>query len=417
MEYVAALDLGASKMLAAAAGMSDRSELLAWESVHPENAIRRGLIINRDRTAMKLTSLIGKINVKLQPKLKKIYVGIGGQSLHTKEIIIRKELHGQEVSPAVTNEIENECAAYADDSFAVFDYLLPEYYIDGRLELHHEGAKGERLEARCLLILGNLSLKNDVETIVDKANLEIAAIKIAPLATADALLTNKEKESGCALVEMGASLTYLSIYKNKVLRYLRTIPLGGHAITNDIVAVLNKTETEAEDLKKKGGRAGTEQDNEELDRIIEARAEEMVANVVEQIKQSGYESSVNTIVMTGGASQLSNLDQLLEQKSGKVVRRITDRPELSCILGLLKAGNKNCAKELPPAPPVSVEPSTPPVTDLFGDPVVQKPSHKGNTKEQKSKSPKQGEGLFRKMIQKGTTFLFNESETNVENNS
>ena len=339
-EYVAALDLGASKMRVATASMKIRSETSNYQFIHPEGTIRRGLIVNRDRAAEKLRILTGKI-----PQLKKIYVGVGGQALHSKEIIIRKELRGEEVSQTVINEIENECAAYSDPSFALFEYLSPEYVIDGRPELYPEGAKGEILEAKCLMILGHPSLKNDIEILASKANLEIATIEVAPRATAEAVLTAKEKESGCALVEWGASLTYLSIYKDGVLRYLVTIPLGGNAITHDISTVLNLSEAGAENLKKNEGNALASNDDNPLHQVIEARAIEIIANIVHQIEQSGYETSVNAIVMTGGSSLLQNLDHLLEQKSGKTVRRITDNPEQSCIRGLLKIGKENCAGE------------------------------------------------------------------------
>lgn len=79
--------------------------------------------------------------------------------------------------------------------------------------------------------------------------IDIAEQLIAPLVTANAVLTESERRSGCALVDFGADTTTISVYKNNILRFLTVLPLGGNSITRDITT-LQMEEEEAERLKK-----------------------------------------------------------------------------------------------------------------------------------------------------------------------
>lgn len=132
---------------------------------------------------------------------------------------------------------------------------------------------------------------------------------ISPLVTADAVLTESERRSGCALIDFGADTSTISIYKNNILRFLTVLPLGGNSITHDLVS-LQMEEEEAERLKIRYGNAFYEEEEGEepatcqledgnrtielgkLNNIIEARTEEIIANVWNQIQLSGYDDKL-----------------------------------------------------------------------------------------------------------------------------
>ena len=167
-----------------------------------------------------------------------------------------------------------------------------------------------------------------------RQKIDIADQLIAPLVTANAVLTESERRSGCALIDFGADTTTISVYKNNILRFLTVLPLGGNSITRDITT-LQMEEEEAERLKKAYGDALYEEDPEQeeeatckleddnriikvadLNNIIEARAEEIVANVWNQIQLSGYEDKLLAgLILTGGAANLKNLDETLRKRS------------------------------------------------------------------------------------------------------
>ena len=209
------------------------------------------------------------------------------------------------------------------------------------------------------------------------AGLEVQEVFISPLCEANALLTANEKRSGCALVDMGADTTTVSVYSNNILRHLCVIPLGGSNVTSDITSLKVEAE-EAEELKKKYGTAyrsdsedrtgekinlsfNRTEDEEKLQEIVEARYEEIIANVCHHI--SAYKDKMlSGIIVTGGAARIPDLkDAFARQTGGDLNIRIVkglpenlnvsfgvqtgDPDRLNTLYGLLLAGKENCVGE------------------------------------------------------------------------
>ncbi|MDR0866727.1 MAG: cell division protein FtsA, partial [Candidatus Symbiothrix sp.] len=303
-QLIAALDLGTSKMIAMVArkqyggGLS----ILHTEKEKPENNnIKRGYIHNINVTSAKISGLIRKLNFKLKENsLEKIYVGIGGQSLRTEQFCVKKPVEGGVVTKEIIDGLKAEADFYVPEFAKTLKVLEPEYYLDGALETHPEGINASEIEVRFLLIVGMSTLQKLVEKVILDSKINAADFFISPLATAEAVLTKEEKELGCALVEWGAGITYVSVYKGGALKYLITIPIGGSAISKDIRS-LNVSEEEAEKLKSEYGSAilnpnenrtikiaeNTDSPREvkiaNLNEIIEARADEIIANIIAQI--------------------------------------------------------------------------------------------------------------------------------------
>ena len=159
------------------------------------------------------------------------------------------------------------------------------------------GVAGKRITGNFLNIVARASLKKNLEHSFEQAKVEIADLLIAPIALANAVLTESEMRSGCALVDFGADTTTVSVYKNNILRFLSVLPLGGNNITRDITA-LQMEEAEAEQLKLKYGDMLYEEEETEtpavctledgrsielnvLNDIIDARAEEILCQCME----------------------------------------------------------------------------------------------------------------------------------------
>jgi cell division protein FtsA len=428
-EYIAALDLGTSKMLAMVARKNEDGVLsvLGSEKMKPDDCIRRGYIYDTETASRKVSVLVSKLSGKLDAGIKKVYVGIGGQSLRTEYYTVKKEVKGGIIDDEIINFLSNECLNYQPELAEILDMdtVPPEYFLDGRPEENPVGISCQAIEAKFLLILGRPSLKICLEkSIEDKARIEIAGYFISPLATAEAVLSGREKKLGCALVELGAGVTYLSIYKNGFLKYLATIPLGGSVITKDI-SDKGLTEPEAEELKITRGSVWAESGDEQLNYIIEARANEIVANVIEQIRLSGYESALpEGVIITGGGALLKNMEEFIHHKTGKPARlavvkkslvnwedsvsALIENPANACIFGLLSMGNENCAKEIKiPVPPVVIP--VPPVDE--SDRVKEEEVRKKKKKE-KEKRPKTS--LLDKM--KGYAKNLFDDENEDENN-
>jgi cell division protein FtsA len=373
-QYMVAIDPGTSKIIAMIARKepSGKISILRTEKVNSENCIRRGCVYNVDATAEKMTFLIRQLNEnyakpKFHTSIERVYVSIGGQSLHTERYSIRKQVENGIIDQPLLNKIREEIEQYKPELYEVLEILPPEYYVDGQLNASPRGTTASAIEARYqLIVVSSPNLKTLIRRAIPE-NIEIAGYVVTPLATAAAVLEKKEKELGCALVELGCGVTYVSIYKSGILRYLATIPLGGLAITKDI-RCLNVSEEEAEKLKENHGSAildpqdmrkitideghstAREIEIRNLNAIIEARVDEILENVIHQIQESGYGDVLGSgIVITGGGATLRYLEESFRNKANKNLRLAypavsgANQPaEHATIIGLLTLAKEHC---------------------------------------------------------------------------
>lgn len=447
-EYIAVLDLGTSKILGMVASKSPQGilNILATEKVDSSNCIRRGYVYNMHEAVIKVSMVIDRLNEKLDNPIEMVYVGIGGQSIHSHIHTVKRSVSGTNVRPDLIDLLLQECKVFRPDFTDVLDIVSPEYYLDGRLEPNPVGVICESIEAKYQLILGKSSLKSNLEKCIAKTmKVKLAGFFISPLATAEAVLTQTNKELGCALVEFGAGITSVSVYKRGFLHYLVTIPLGGDVITKDICD-MNVLESEAEILKKEGVLLDREIDESKLETIIVSRCEEIVDNVIEQIKQSGYYDELGQgIIVTGGAAAMSDFSIKLIEKTGMDVRTAMTKkslintmleeandPSCATAIGLLALGTENCAKI-----PVIVEEKIPVVeqpiveqpvvkpgveVDIFGNPIEPNKKEPGTRRKPVENADNNGHkksGFFSKVrqgLEKTKNTLFSDDEYDDNNN-
>ena len=225
-------------------------------------------------------------------------------------------------------------------------HVLPqEYKVDGQAEIKEPiGMYGGRLEANFHVVVGQVSSIKNIGRCIKSAGLKMGDITLEPLASADAVLSNEEKEAGVALIDIGGGTTDLAIFKDDIIRHTAVIPFGGNVITEDIKEGCSIIEKQAELLKIKFGSAwpGENKDNEivsipglrgrepkeislkTLSKIINARVVEIIEQVFVEIKNYGHSDQKNKliagIVLTGGGSQLNHLKQLVEYITGMDTR-------------------------------------------------------------------------------------------------
>ena len=377
-EFIAAIELGSSKVTGIAGRKnSDGSmQVLAYAKEDSSSFIRKGIIYNLDKTAQSLTSIINKLEGDLKNSIAKVYVGIGGQSLRTVRNVVSRDLNEETIiSQELVDAICDENLEIPLVDMDILDVAPQEYKIGNNLQADPVGVAGSHIEGRFLNIVARASIKKNLERCFEQAKIEIADLLISPLVTANAVLSESERRSGCALIDFGADTTTISVYKNNILRFLTVLPLGGNSITRDITC-MQMEEEEAERLKITFGNVMYEEEESEeaatcqledgsrtvelqaLNNIIEARAEEIITNVWNQIQLSGYDDKLlSGIIITGGAANLKNLDTMLRKRSKiekiRTARSIrntiqTDSDLIkkdgtqNTLFGLLFEGKENC---------------------------------------------------------------------------
>ncbi|MBR1541606.1 MAG: cell division protein FtsA [Bacteroidaceae bacterium] len=405
-DFIAAIELGSSKITGVAGKHeSDNSiSLLAFAQDDATQFVQKGVIFNIDKAATALSDIIIKLEAQLRnSSIAKVYVGVGGKSLRTIENQVSRTVTGEEkISEDLVISLSDENLNFPYDSFDILDVEPQEYQIDNRLVTDPVGVAGNNITARFLNIVARKTLRKNLELSLRQGRVEVAEMLLAPKVLANAVLTDTDRRLGCALVDFGADTTTVAIYKNNIMRYLTVIPLGSDNITQDI-ASLQMSDEDAQQFKELFGDAlvsEEEMDKEEeytlenghsiskelLNDIISARAEEILANVWNQIQLSGYADRLTAgVFFTGGGSNLRNLEEAFkrickdDRMKVKTVRFIPNLVRgfanemkrngstLCTIMGLLLAGKENCSFEKTELQPAVVPPMAGTQGDMFAN--------------------------------------------------
>ncbi len=358
-------------------------QVLAFAQEESPNTIRKGIIDNIDKTTQALTRVIAKLNEKLGVKVNSVYVGLGGQSLRSVHNRVLLQFDGLELLSHKT--IDKMCdtnSGVVYPNAEIKEVVPQEFTIGSRSVVDPVGMQAEMIEANFINIIARNTLEENIRKCINAAGLEVQEILISPLCQANTLLTPNEKRSGCALVDMGADTTTVSVYVNNILRHLCVIPIGGSNVTSDITSLKVEAE-EAEELKKKYGTAfrpdnedktgqkislsfDRTEDEEKLQEIVEARYEEIVANVWHHI--SPYKDKMlSGIVLTGGAARIPDLPQAFARQTGgelnlRIAKGLPENVTISfgvqvgepdrlyTLYALLLEGKENCVGEESKAP-------------------------------------------------------------------
>ena len=339
------LDIGTTKIVAMVGKKNEYGKL---EILGLGNAkslgVKRGVVNNITQTIQSIQSAVIEAENTSGIKIKDVVVGIAGQhirSIQHSEYIIRENAENviSEVDiDLLINQVQKLSMLPGEE---IIHVLPQEFKIDEEAGIREPiGMYGRRLEANFHVVVGQSSSIRNAGRCVKDAGLELAGLTLEPLASANAVLSNDEKEAGVALIDIGGGTTDLAIFKDGIIRHTYVVPFGGNVITDDIKEGCSIIEKQAELLKVKFGSAGPGEngDNEivsipglrgqdpkeislkNLSKIIHARVVEIIEMVFEQIKIYGYDNPrkklIAGIVLTGGGAELNHIKQLVEYITG-----------------------------------------------------------------------------------------------------
>ena len=345
---IVGLDIGTTKIACFIGRKNEHNKIEIISMGKSESmGVMHGVVANIEKTVQSITAAVNAAQLCKEGTLtiKNVYVGIAGQ--HIKSIQHR----GMYTKRDNTSEISQEDNDFFVDDMhkmvmppgeEIIDVIPQEYIVDGSPEIKEPiGMAGVRLEANFHIITGQINNVMNIKRCIERANLNVRDIILEPIASADAVLSDEEKEAGIVLVDIGGGTTDIAIFQDGIIRHTAVIPFGGNIITNDIREGCKILSRHAEALKIKYGSASASENKENevvcipglrgrepkeitlknLSNIIQARMEEIIELVNYEIKNSGYSKKlIGGIVVTGGGAQLKHLTQLFEYMTGMDTR-------------------------------------------------------------------------------------------------
>lgn len=345
-EIIVGLDIGTTKIACVVGKKNeyDKIEILGFGKA-PSIGVSRGVVSNIEKTVQSIRRAVDEAELKSGINIDHVYVGIAGQHIKSHQhrgSLVRNSLDDEVSQKDIDMLIEDMHKLVMQPGEEIIHVIPQEYLVDKEQGIKDPiGMSGISLEANFHIITGQITAAKNINKCVVKSTMNVEDLILEPLASAEAVLSEEEKEAGIALVDIGGGTTDIAIFQEGIIRHTAVIPLGGNIITEDVKEGCSIIKNQAEALKVKFGSALAAENREEeivsipglrgrtpkeitlknLASIIQARIEEIIEHVYFEIKNSGYEKKlIGGIVLTGGGAQLKHIAQLFEFITGMDTR-------------------------------------------------------------------------------------------------
>ena len=385
-ELICGVDIGSSKIATIVGVKSEASpdlKIIGFNTT-PSRGVRKGLIVDIGEVTASVEEAVEKAERMSGHKLTSAYVSVGGphiSSLNSHGIVAVSNPQGEINEDDVERVIEAARAISLSNTREIIDVSPRDFMVDGQAGIKNAvGMTGVRLEVDTHIITASLTNLKNIDRVFDDLGLANRGFVFAGAASANAVLTNTEKELGAVLVDIGGGKIDIAIYVDGALSYSSSIPIGARHITNDIAVGLrvsldsaekiklhlSRYLKEAETLKKKTPEINFHDLNlpEEVtevslkslvDGIIAPRLEEIFKLVFEEIEKSAFGQQVPSgLIIAGGGALTAGMIETGKKVVGLPIRLgIPDKvsglvdevidPQYATTVGLLLYGAEDVA--------------------------------------------------------------------------
>lgn len=347
--HTVGLDLGTSKVTCIVSEPGE-SGLLDIVGVGEADArgLRKGVVVNPDAAIESIKRAVEDAERMSGLEAEEVTINLAGSHImgFNGQAIVAvsgrdREITGEDVRRA----IDSACAIQLPAGREIVDRLPQEFIVDDQDGINDPvGMIGARLAVKVHIVTSPVTARQNAINAVNRAGLIVADMVLEQLAAAEATLTDDDKEFGSALVDIGAETTGLVIFQRGAVQHTAVFALGGSHFTNDIAFGLRTPIPEAEKIKRTvgcasstgltemergelievpsvGGRAPRQLSRQILCDILQPRAEEVLMQVADEIKDSGWERQLSSgVVLTGGGALLDGMAEVAEQVFDAPVR-------------------------------------------------------------------------------------------------
>jgi cell division protein FtsA len=354
-EIIVGIDVGTTKVCTLVGRVEDhRSIRILGVGIEPSDGIRKGIIVDLAAASQAITRSVERAESTSGLEITSALVSMAGAHVSSVNSRGAAAVNGNVIEQFdVEHALDQARAVAIPYDREIIHVIQRGFSVDGQDGIRNpKGMHGYRLEVEAHIITASAASTDNLRQCVGAAGVEIQQFVLNPLASAEVVLTDQERQMGVAVCDIGGGTTDLAIYVNGDVWHTMVLSVGGNHVTQDISHGLRLPFPQAEEVKKQQGHAvrreiGSEEyfairpfgedrpvqiSRRDLADIIEARVEEIFSLTLQEIKRSGYDGLLPAgIVLTGGTSALPGIKRIASDVLGIPVR--TAQPEN--LLGLV----------------------------------------------------------------------------------
>lgn len=350
--HVAGIDIGTSHVRVVVGTPGDgRSELdVVGLGQATSKGLRKGVVVDLDATVGSIEAAIDEAQLMSGLPLTEAWVGVAGshvKGLNSRGVVAIAHQGAPIDDSDVDRVLEAAKSIQIPRDREILHVLAQDFTVDDQEDVADPvGMQGSRLEANVHVVTAGTTAAQNLITCINRAGVQVRALVLETLASAEVTLTDDEKELGVALIDIGGGTSELALFEKGAIWHSATLQAGGDHFTNDIAVGLRTPTPEAEKLKRKhgvalasmvsddaivavpsaGGRTPRELQQQVLAEILQPRAEEIFGLLREEIERAGMLRSLNAgVVLVGGASLMPGMSEIAEQVLELPVRRAAPR--------------------------------------------------------------------------------------------
>ena len=342
--YIAALDIGTSKVVCLIGSISDSHsiEIVAMGS-YPSSGLKKGVVVNIDATTDAIQKSIEQAKNSFEGKIKNVFVGIAGnhiKSLNSHGIVGIKD---KEVTQLDIEKVIDAAQAVAIPSDQRVLHVLPqEFVIDDQDAIREPlGMSGVRLESHVHLVTCANNAIQNIEKCVKRCGIGIDGFVLEQLASSYSILSNDEKELGVCIVDIGGGTTDIAIFNNGSICFTGVIPIAGDQVTSDIAVALRTPTPQAEELKQKFGCAVSEFTNGEaiIKNLKNVTDKEIILDIGPQTieKINGVIDKSKTVLWNGPAGYFENKN--FSKGTVSIAKKISFKTKTNSLISIIGGGD------------------------------------------------------------------------------
>lgn len=371
-EFIVGLDIGTTKICAAVGEATPDGVDIVGIGNSPSTGLRNGVVVNIENTVQSIKKALEEAELMAGCEIRSVYAGIAGSHIkgHNSDGVIA--VKGGEVTQRDMERVLDAAKAVAIPQDREVIHILPqEYIVDSQRGIVDPlGMSGVRLEVKVHIVTGAVTSAENIVRSCHRSGLDVADIVLESIASADAVLTNEEKEIGVALVDIGGGTTDIAVFVDGSIKHTSVLGLGGQYLTKDVSQGLRTSTQNAEKIKIRygcalpemvspdeiievpsvGGRENRLLSRQVLAEICGPRMEEILTLVDRDLTNSGCKTLIGAgVVLTGGTSLLEGTEEMGEQifnlptrigypRNIGGLRDVVNSPKFATAVGLLCFG-------------------------------------------------------------------------------